>query len=1016
MTFGFGRRLIVRAIVLVAYLLVPFSFSAFAEQSTKTEQRSIQLKDIAVWKSVRSTVVSSDGQWVAVLIAPNKGNGNVVLRHTSNKKTHTIPVGDSASSAGQFSPDGHWYAVPISPTTKEKEKLNKAKKTPHKKLMLIELTTGKKSEIDKVSGFQFSGEEGQWIALRKYSPASTTKSKDKATGSNLILRELATGQELNFGNIASFAFNKSGEWLAMVVDAQDHAGNGIQLFHVPTQSIRSVERGKANYKSLLWNKEGTGLTILKGVADKQFKDKLYSVVAFRSFAAGRSPSKVVFDPKEHKNFPKGMTVSSNQTPRWSEDLSMLSFGIHKLEKTKSTEKSTRKESGKQKANQGEKGKKSETGKTKDGTTKKAKKGNNRKRKKRAARRGNRRRNQKSKSKTTDSKGKEKTLGAKEKASKESLAKPKKAGLVIWHWKDKRLQSQQQKDASRDKRRSFLCVYHVQKKRFVRLADESLKSVSLAPKEQWAIGTDDTQYKLMASLDGKRYSDIYVLDVRSGKRKLALKKARWYNGPSPDGTHLLFFQRGHYHTYEILTGDVHNITKDVPTSFVNTEDDHNINQPPIRPIGWTKGGGSVLLYDNWDMWKVDRHGDAGLNLTVDGKEKGIRYSRRLRLDAEEKGIDLSKSVYISAQNEWTKESGFVRLSGGAPGPNRLIWDKAIFGGLQKAKKADVFVYTRQSDQDCANVFLTHKDFQHPKKLTDANPQQKKFLWSSGVRLVTYTNSDGVKLQGALFLPANYQNGKKYPTILYMYEKLSRTAYMYQTPSYRGFNRSIYTSNGYAVLMPDIVYKVNDPGLSSVDCLKAALKAGIATGVIDPNRVGIHGHSWGGYQTAFMITQSNAFKAAVAGAPLTNLISMYSSIYWNRGIANQPIFESSQGRFTGPYWQIPDAYMRNSPVYHAHKVTTPLLLLHNDKDGAVDWNQGIEYFNTLRRLRKPVIMLQYKGENHGVVKPENRRDYTVRMREFFDHHLKGRPAPEWMRQGITHLKLDEHLEKRAKAEAH
>jgi dipeptidyl aminopeptidase/acylaminoacyl peptidase len=202
------------------------------------------------------------------------------------------------------------------------------------------------------------------------------------------------------------------------------------------------------------------------------------------------------------------------------------------------------------------------------------------------------------------------------------------------------------------------------------------------------------------------------------------------------------------------------------------------------------------------------------------------------------------------------------------------------------------------------------------------------------------------------------------------------------------------------------------MSAVWCVLPALEAAIKTGVVDKARVGIQGHSWGGYQTSFLITQTDAFKAAIAGAPLTNMIDMYSLIYWNSGSANQPIFESSQGRFTTGYWDNIEAYTRNSPVYYAKNVKTPLIILHNDKDGAVDWTQGIQYFNTLRRLQKPVVMLQYKGENHGLVKPENRKDYTVRMKEFFDYYLKDKPAPKWLMEGVPHLQLKEHLEERAK----
>jgi len=274
-------------------------------------------------------------------------------------------------------------------------------------------------------------------------------------------------------------------------------------------------------------------------------------------------------------------------------------------------------------------------------------------------------------------------------------------------------------------------------------------------------------------------------------------------------------------------------------------------------------------------------------------------------------------------------------------------------------------------------------QNATRITEANPQQKEFLWSSGVRLIDYVSAKGKKLQAALFLPAAFEEGRKYPTIVYIYERLSQNLNRYFLPTANGFNKSYYTSQGYAVLMPDITYVLNDPGRSAVWCVLPALEAAIASGVVDGERVGLQGHSWGGYQTAFLITQTEAFRAAAAGAPLTNMISMYSSIYWNTGIANQAIFESTQGRFTGGYWENPEAYIRNSPVFNAQKVKTPLLLLHNDKDGAVDFNQGIEYYNTLRRLKKPVVMLEYVGENHGLQKPANQKDYTVRMKEFFDH---------------------------------
>jgi dienelactone hydrolase len=590
--------------------------------------------------------------------------------------------------------------------------------------------------------------------------------------------------------------------------------------------------------------------------------------------------------------------------------------------------------------------------------------------------------------------------------------PDRVDLVIWHWQDDRLQAQQQVEAGRDKAFSFLCTYRVKEKRFLQLASETLREVTVLPKHRWAVGFDKRPYQLGGSLDGRRFQDVYIVDLHTGDRKLALRKNRWAFSPSPEGTHFLYYEDGHFYTLEMATGKTYNITRNTPVSFIDEENDRPVINPPRPPVGWAKGGTSVLLSDGWDVWNVPVQGGSGVNLTTDGRKEGLRYRLRYALDRDEKGIDLERPVYFAVLGEWTKKSGIARIEGGRPGATRLLWDDAEFGGLAKAKNADVYVYTRETYKDYPNYHVADKDLRGGVKLTHANPQQDKFAWSDGRILINYTSAKGAKLQGALYLPANYEKGKRYPTIVYIYEKLSSGLNRYATPTATGFNRTVYTNKGYAVLMPDIVYQVNDPGQSAVWCVLPALEAAIATGVVDRERVGLHGHSWGGYQTSFLITQTDAFKAAVAGAPLTNLVSMYSSIYWNTGSANQPIFESSQGRFTGGYWDNLDAYVRNSPVYHAKNVKTPLLLLHNDKDGAVDFNQGIEYFNALRRLGKPVVMLQYKGENHGLARPANQRDYMVRMQEFFDHHLLGREAPAWLREGVPHLKLDEHLKERAK----
>jgi len=566
-------------------------------------------------------------------------------------------------------------------------------------------------------------------------------------------------------------------------------------------------------------------------------------------------------------------------------------------------------------------------------------------------------------------------------------------------------------------------------------------VNTTGRDRYAYGVDTREYDQPAAYTGRRYEDVYSVDIKTGVRKLLTKKRiPSVQVPSPDGRELLTWgEDGHYWVVDLASGDRRNITKATGVNFANTEDDHNNLVPPPRfPLGWSKDGSAVLLTDGFDIWKVSAKGGAAVNLTVDGKKNQLRYQRLYSFDrgpggagrggrgggrgggANADGIDLTQPLFIATYGEWTKKAGISRVDPGQPGAKPIVWDDASFN-FEKARDADVYVFTKSTAVDFPNYWVASANgsdadalsraFKSARQLTDANPQQKDFAWTSGVRLINYTSAKGDKLQGALYLPANYQPGKKYPLLVTIYEKRSNLAHSYVTPSETSTpNRSIYTSRGYAVLDPDIVYKINDPGMSAVWSVLPAVSAAIATGVVDSTNIGLWGHSWGGYQTAFLVTQTNRFKAAIAGAPLTNMVSTYASVYWNTGGSDAAIFESSQGRFKGNFIDNYDAYIRNSPVFHADKVKTPLVILMNDKDGAVDYNQGITYYNTLSQLQKKVVLLEYVGENHGLARPVNQKDYAIRQREWFDHYLTGAPAPEWIAKGIPRLKLEDELRAR------
>ncbi|MFZ6801126.1 S9 family peptidase [Undibacterium sp. Di24W] len=905
--------------------------------------RAVEIADMAAWKGISAAAISANGQWGAWRISESEGDANVVVKSLNGKEEYSFPAGQGAGSL-EFSDDGLWLAFTAHMNKKEQDAAKKAKKPVQTKVTLVDLKTGKATTVDKVRKFAFANQRGGWIAMHKAmadsaAPAAPAPAVPgvppvpaKPKGSDLLLKNLKTGVSLNLGNVSEFEFDHQGRFLAYLVDATDKAGNAVVVQTLDSGASQVLDEGDAVYEKLLWNDKGNGFTVLKGIEDKAYQDKLWNALGFR-LESNNGFAKTIVDPSKLKDFPADMTVSGDAQPRWSKDFAWISFGIKEAKK-------------------------------------------------------------------------------KPKEEKKEPEADEKVNLVLWHHQDRRLPTQQKVQQDMDKKRSAAALYRVAEDKFVRLGDEKLTSVSMPLAGDWALAQDDSEYQRQASMDGRRFSDVYAVNLKNGERRLLNKQASWTFSLAYDGRHYLHYEDGHFFSIEMATGKRHNLTAGLNVSFVNLEDDHNVVKPPVQPFGWSADSRFVLLSDGWDIWKMPADGGKAVQLTSDGQRDQVRYQRRMVLDQDEKGIDLSKPQYFSAYGEWTKKAGFLRLepSGNA---KRLAFDDVSYRRLLKAEKADVFLLSKESAIAPPDLYVSGEQLSDARKLTDLVNQEKNYTMGSGAMLVNYIGTDGKKLQGALFLPTNYQAGKAYPTIVYIYEKLSQGLNSYTPPVVGGggFNRSYYTSHGYAVFNPDITYRLNDPGVSAKESVLPALQAAIATGVVDAKRVGLQGHSWGGYQTAFLVTQTDVFKAASAGAALTNMISMYSLVYKNSGSTNQAIFESSQGRFLGAYNDHWEAYVRNSPVFFAKNVKTPLLMLQNDVDGAVDYTQGVEYFNTLRRAGKDVIMLEYPGENHGLVKKPNQKDYMQRMKEFFDFHLKDKAAPEWLNKGVAWLKMEEHLKERA-----
>lgn len=592
---------------------------------------------------------------------------------------------------------------------------------------------------------------------------------------------------------------------------------------------------------------------------------------------------------------------------------------------------------------------------------------------------------------------------------------------LWRWNDDVVQPIQKVRSVQDRNRSFGGLYDLATKTYVQLGDETLRTVTLSDDGQRALGLDDRAWRRRADYDGPAW-DIHVVDTQTGARKLALKQQRLgFSGNigseqwSPDGRWVLHFQQGHWHAIDSQTGQTRNLSAKLKVSFANEQHDSPGAAPAYGTAGWTRDSSAALVYDRYDIWQVFVDGRPARNLTVgEGRKTRTRLVvQRIEPvdeDDEERGIDTSKPLTLRGENELTRASGFLRtrFDASAP-PERLVWGDKAWRYVGRARDADVLLSTASRFDTFPDLQTSDGRFAQLEKVSDVGAQMQAFHWGRG-ELMAFKNAKGVPLQAAVYKPHDFDPKKKYPLMVYIYERLSQNVNNFNTPTpSNAINPAIYTSNGYVVLMPDIAYTIGQPGRSALDAVMPAIDTLVKQGGIDEQAIGIQGHSWGGYQIAWMVTKTNRFRAAEAGAPVGNMTSAYSGIRWGSGLPRQFQYEQGQSRI-GPSLQkgLP-LYIENSPVFHIDKVKTPLLILHNDADDAVPWYQGIELFLALRRQEKEAYLFNYNGQLHNLRRRADQKDFALRMQQFFDHFLKAAPAPAWMRDGIPYNDREEEKER-------
>jgi dipeptidyl aminopeptidase/acylaminoacyl peptidase len=953
------------------------------EPAPKADVKTLQLDDFARWNRITSPALSPDGKWMTFTYSPVEGGQTMLhVKALDGSKDYTVNVGSAAGGgrAGggggrgaapggngpSFTDDSKWAAYPVTPQGRgagggaaggrggrgrggaPAAAPAEESAVPH--LELLNLATGDKVAIPNAASWKFSN-DARWLAVKlsRPAPAATTTTTSAGgrgggaatpAGADLVVRDMATGIVRNIGNVNQFEFDNSGKLLAYTVEATDRLGNGVYLFNPASGETRALSTAQADFDQLTWSTDGANLAVLRGDKARGAKQKDNVLLAWLGVSnpEGRA---FTYDPSKDASFPKSMVVSEYTQPRWSKDGSRVFVGI------------------------------------------------------------------------------------KEQEQEVAAADSNKANVDIWHWKDQTPQSVQIVQLQQLRRATLPAVILVSSGKLVQLGDDNMRTVTPAASSGVAVGRNDAAYRGEVAWGANR-SDIYKVDVATGTRTLIDKSLSREYGTSPDSKWYLYLKSKQLRAFNLENGSSVQLdaTKVPGKSFVNDDDDHAYEKPIWGLGGWTKDGKSVLLYDKYDVWQAPLDGSAATNLTNGvGRAQGIQF-RIVRLGGaggggrggrgggrgggaaagEDDGVDLSQPITLSAYGDRSKKYGYWQVSAGQA-PKPLIWEDKNVSGVIKAADADVMVFTEQDFNQFPDYWATNSAFASPKKVTDANPILSEFAWSGKKVLVDYKDRFGHALQGTLTLPAGYEPGKKYPMLVEFYEIMSNTHHNFPVPSYADSPPiGMYASNGYLVLQPDVVYEIGKPGTSAVDCVTGAVKKVIELGYADPKHIGLHGHSWGGYQSSFIVTQTDIFAAVVTGAPPTNLTSFYSELYKSSGTVQQGITTVGQVRMGAGVdpWTNTKMFEEQSPIFHVKNIKTPFMILQGGDDGAVDYVEGLQFFNAARQQGKQVIFLSYPGQPHNLTDRDDQKDFQVRMKQFFDHYLMEKPMPDWMANGLPQVK--------------
>ena len=1009
------------AFVFALFVMYGSVYVLTTTQAQSPSKKVLTVEDYTRWRSISGQAISGDGKWVTYGLSYTNtppADAKPVLHILNLETSQDVEVANA--SGGTFSPDSRWIAYQVDPSGgrggrggrgrgstapagggsntapggggdaqsgapgAQGRGSNAEAPTPPRRVELRNLATGAVQSWQEIESFTFSSNSSHLILRRRPATAAGatgggagrggaggsagggagTEAATAPTGPrgvDVILLNLTTGRYQLLGSVGDIAFNKAGELLAYTVDATAKDANGLFVLDLRDGHPTMLDNDAKNYNRLTWSEDGTALAVLKGLDVDKLRERDNVVLAFPNVQAalGSDPpaAPVTLEPSKAEGFPKGWVVSDRATLSWSDDKKRVFFGMKEQVAAPST----------------------------------------------------------SPRKSTD----------------------EVADVDVWNAADERIQSLQMARADTDRNFTFRQAFDVSATKFVKLADETMRDLDVAPDGRWAVGRDTRGY----ISDYKRAAaDIYRVNTTTGERTLMLKgqlintsTGNHTFGISADGHSFLYWKDNKYQAYDLDAGTSRTIAGSGPVSFADMEFDHPGPRPSYGIAGYTSDGKTVLVNQRYDLWQLPLDGTAPRSLTNGiGAKNEIRF-RYVRTEPPEQPgpgvpggpgggrgggpagqrwtIDLSKPILLAAYGTYTKKAGFYELAGGQL--KELIYEDAYFSNPVKTAKADKFLFTRETFAEFPDLRVSGPDFKDARKITDANPQQAEYLWGHRI-LFDFKNKDGLRLQGILALPDDYKPGEKRPMLVNFYEKNSQNLHRYTAPSYlstMGSSPIQAVSEGYITMLPDIHFRTGASHSDMLECVEAATRKAIEMGYVDPKRIGINGHSYGGEGAAFIGTRSRLFAAVGVGAGVTDLYFDFNQNWgWSYQVqggsgANQSdYYLYNQGREGVSPWDNPEMYHFESALTHVPEVAVPFLIYHGTADTTVAFNNGMALYNALRFNNKNAILLAYPNEGHSIRGLANRKDLTIRFFQFFDHYLKDAPAPKWMTEGVPFLEKE------------